>query len=223
MRRRLSRAALGLYRARGYDAVTMRDVGAAAGVSRSTPYGYFDSKDELFLYVRAEVFREFGEYLRSKDPVGLDPRGRLRHIVMALADFGRESPEDYRLIFSTRQAPAPPESVLAQAQQQVFDYVVSLFQLAIDAGQLTGDAITQAHLAWASVHGLLALQVSNLLVNGRQLEDLLVPMINRVFAHNSESESLPARPLYEVRSRSKVKAPAHPSTRSRRSPWTANT
>lgn len=178
MRRRLCQAALDLYRARGYEAVTLREVGAAAGVSHATPYGYFSSKDDLFVHIRAQLFRELGDFLRAGDKATLAPLPRVQRLAMTLAEFGRTRPDDYRLLFSNRQAAAPSSSPLAKARREALAFAISILQSAIDAGQLEGDAITQAHLIWASVHGLISLHVSNHLVNGRRLGDLVGPMID---------------------------------------------
>jgi TetR/AcrR family transcriptional regulator len=45
-----------LFAARGYDAVTMAEVGAAAGLSRGAPGYFFGSKDELYGAVLQRVF-----------------------------------------------------------------------------------------------------------------------------------------------------------------------
>lgn len=197
-RRRLCLAALRLYRVQGYEAVTLRKLGAAAGVSHATPYQYFRSKDDLFLHVRAEVFRQFGDFLLNKDPLRGDPLSRLRKIVAAIAEFGRQSPDDYRLLFSMRQMVAPEDSPLTIARGRVLDYGLSVCQQAIDCGQIKGDANTQLHLALAGVHGLLSLHVSKLLVNNRSLDDLLEPMLDRLFP--------PARALTKPKTRRREKS-----------------
>ncbi len=179
-RGRLCLAALNLYRAEGYEAVTLRELGAVAGVSHAMLYRYFRSKEDLFVYVRAAVFLQLGAHLQSRDPRDADPLTRLRSIALGLADYGRVSPEDYRLIFSMRQAVTSADSPVAKARTQVLAQVVEVCQLAIDAGQISGDAVTQAHLIWTSVHGLLSLHVSNLLVNGRSLDDLLPPILDHL-------------------------------------------
>lgn len=48
-KRRVYEAAMGLFREKGFDATTMRDVAAAAGMSLGAAYHYFPSKDSIVL------------------------------------------------------------------------------------------------------------------------------------------------------------------------------
>ena len=185
-KQRLSALALQVYRSKGYRAVTLRELAALAGISYATPYRYFRSKDELFDHVRATVFTEFGEHLKMADS-GDEPLVRLRSIVEAVVDFAERRPDDYRLIFGMRQVPPARGSMLDAAQKRVAKHVVSVCQAAVDAGQLQGDPLTLAHLAWASIHGLLSLHVSSLLRLGRRLDDLIPPLLDRLFPPSATS------------------------------------
>jgi len=49
-RRRIAGAALELFAARGYDAVTVNEVAAAADVAKATLFAYFPSKESLVLH-----------------------------------------------------------------------------------------------------------------------------------------------------------------------------
>ena len=180
-RRRLCLIALDLYRHQGYEAVSLRELGKVAGLSHATLYRYFESKEDLFVHVRAEVFRQLDDYVRARDRKSADPLERLRGIVSSLASFGRSSPDDYRLIFSMRQGICPADSPLTLARQHLGNHVVHICQLAIDAGQLQVDASEQAYVAWACMHGLISLHVSNLLFDGPGVDKLLSPMIDKLF------------------------------------------
>jgi AcrR family transcriptional regulator len=56
-RDRMLEAALGLFRKRGFESTTMRDIAAEAGVALGAVYYYFDSKDALVMafYERAQM------------------------------------------------------------------------------------------------------------------------------------------------------------------------
>jgi len=56
-RERILEAALKLFHDRGFDATTMRDIAARAGMATGAAYYYFDSKDAIVLsfYDRART------------------------------------------------------------------------------------------------------------------------------------------------------------------------
>src|ERR1700728_2831646 len=53
-REQIIAAGLACFARSGYHAATMADVAAQAGVSKGTPYLYFDSKEALFLSLHEE-------------------------------------------------------------------------------------------------------------------------------------------------------------------------
>jgi len=71
-------AALACFARTGYHATTMADVAAQAGVSKGTPYLYFDSKQALFIALHEEW------------DCGL--ADRMNAAIAALPDAGRRSP-----------------------------------------------------------------------------------------------------------------------------------
>jgi AcrR family transcriptional regulator len=58
-------AAEKLFATKGYDATSLHDVGAAAGVSRGTPGYFFGSKSELYQAVLDRCFAEVREAVRT--------------------------------------------------------------------------------------------------------------------------------------------------------------
>ncbi|MET0983846.1 MAG: TetR/AcrR family transcriptional regulator [Steroidobacteraceae bacterium] len=203
-RRALCDAALELYRTRGYSAVTLREIGAAAGVSSATPYRFFESKETLFAHVRAAVYTHFGDFLRQADPKKGDPLQRLRRIGIAMVEFGLQYPADYRLIFSMRQPPVAVGSPLYLARRRTLEHVVPICQEIIDAGRLTGDARMHMHIAWTALHGLISFHVSNQLIHGCKLEDLIEPMLDRLFTVESGVSKSAARGTQTSRQLTKV-------------------
>ena len=73
-RKRIYAAALALFRERGFDATTMRDIAAAAGMSLGAAYHYFPSKDAIVLAfydrVSLEHARRVTTDLASKAKLG---------------------------------------------------------------------------------------------------------------------------------------------------------
>src|SRR3954464_7282289 len=84
-RQRISDVATQLFYARGFDAVTIEEIAAAANVSKVTVFNYFSRKEDLFLDREAEVQRLLQEALRER-PKGQSPIDALRGLVDALCE-----------------------------------------------------------------------------------------------------------------------------------------
>ena len=66
----LSRAAMELFAARGFDAVTVDAIAAAAGVSRRTFFRYFPTKEDVFFARRREQHDKLSALLAAPRPRG---------------------------------------------------------------------------------------------------------------------------------------------------------
>lgn len=99
-RRSLLDAAAELLDAGGPDAVTLREVGARAGVTRGAPYRHFADKDSLLTAVAAEGWERLADQVHS---VRIDPAlsvlEKLRGALQSLIGVGRSQPHLYQLLF----------------------------------------------------------------------------------------------------------------------------
>lgn len=90
VRQRVSDVAVELFAERGYDATTVEDIAAAAGISERTFFRYFPTKDEVFFSRAESDTRELVEHVRSR-PSDEAPwvalQGALEH---ALTSLNRE-------------------------------------------------------------------------------------------------------------------------------------
>ncbi|MCA9678321.1 MAG: TetR/AcrR family transcriptional regulator [Kofleriaceae bacterium] len=174
LRRRAVDAATHLFAAQGYDAVTMRAVAAALGVSAMTPYRWLSGKEELFALVRAEAFRRFADHLEASLAGLADPVERLLRLKQAYVGFALDEPDAYRIMFELRQ-PDPDggdaAAELGAQSRRAFGHLHDSVAAAVAAGYLDGDPLTLAHLMWASTHGLVSLHLAGKLV-GRSVQQL---------------------------------------------------
>ncbi len=90
-RERIVRAAMSLA-LRGYDACQIRSVAATAGMSASTVYQYFPSKDDLLLACFYEWLWDFETEYRCGTS-DTDPFQRLLHVSLALTGRLCSSPQ----------------------------------------------------------------------------------------------------------------------------------
>jgi AcrR family transcriptional regulator len=76
-RRQILDGAREVFLARGFDAASMGDIAAAAGVSKGTLYVYFENKQKLFAALVAEQCRQTAERAFVLDAVDQDARAAL--------------------------------------------------------------------------------------------------------------------------------------------------
>ena len=102
-RRALLDAAAELLDLGGPEAVTLREVGARAGVTRGAPYRHFTGKDSLLTAVAAESWERIGDQVHAlrTDPA-LSASEKLRGALRALIDVGRNQPHLYQVLFRRR-------------------------------------------------------------------------------------------------------------------------
>ena len=153
-RRALLDAAAGLLDTGGPDAVTLRAVGAAAGVSRGAPYGHFPTKDDLVTAVAAEQWARTAEQLaalRADDR--LTPKVRLEQALSGWLQLARSRPHVYALMFAP---PSPDPEALIAAANDAQDEFLALVSDATGAD----DPLRAAALLLATTHGVAGLELA---------------------------------------------------------------
>ncbi|RJG18225.1 TetR/AcrR family transcriptional regulator [Alcanivorax profundi] len=154
-------AATRLFIERGPQNVTMRQIASELGVSPMTPYRYFKDKDEILAAVRAAAFNRFSEGLEAAVANAPDARSMGRAVGDAYVDFATRYPAAYQLIFTLNQPNEEryPElrAANARAQENMVDYVRRM----IAAGLLEGDAQLIGYMFWASLHGIVVLDLGS--------------------------------------------------------------
>lgn len=181
-RRALLDAAADLLDGGGPDAVTLRAVGARAGVTRGAPYRHFLDKDSLLTTVAAEALDRLADRLRDVrvDP-RLPPADTLRRALAALMTIGRRQPHLYRLMFTTPVGDPTAVHAATQAADRSMDESLAI----------VGDVVGAEHarrfgaLLLTSAHGIATLELSGHLsmdkwhVTAEELVSTLVSMVDR--------------------------------------------
>jgi AcrR family transcriptional regulator len=140
------------------EAVSIRAVATATGVTPPSIYRHFADKNELIFEVCSRVFILLDDVLEAAiegidDPVeAMAARGR------AYVRFGVEHPEHYRIMFMSPAADMPEkwEGVIRSGS---FAHLLEGIQRVVDAGRMAPDADvfqTGLHI-WANIHGLTSL------------------------------------------------------------------
>jgi AcrR family transcriptional regulator len=83
-----------LFHERGYGSVSIRDIGAATGVSSSTLYHHFKDKEELLFAINERFMIEFNETIAAVDDPSETATERLREVIAAHVRFQYDRRED---------------------------------------------------------------------------------------------------------------------------------
>jgi AcrR family transcriptional regulator len=111
----------------GPDAVTLREVGARAGVSRSAPYRHFANKETLLTALATNAMNQLGDRLESLAAESHSPKKLLRAALLSLIDIGRRRPHLYRLMFTTPAGdPTAAEQAAGRTQDLFLDFVARI-------------------------------------------------------------------------------------------------
>jgi len=96
-------AARELFVAEGYQNVSIRKVAEKIEYSPAAIYGYFESKDDIFLALAEEGFRML--FAPGREAPAVDPIEKIRAGFWRLYEFSKEHPEYYALMFLDRSVP----------------------------------------------------------------------------------------------------------------------
>jgi AcrR family transcriptional regulator len=160
----------------GVEAVTLREVGARSGVSRSAAYRHFADKESLLTVLATNALSELGDALEVLANSGDSPEESLRSGLLSLIALGRARPHLYRLMFTT-PAGDPTEAIrVAERTQGLFLEIV---------GRITGPrrASRYGALFLTSAHGITGLNLSGHLdldkwhTSAEELVDTLISLL----------------------------------------------
>ncbi len=162
------------------DEVSLRQLASAMGCSHATPYRYFESKEELFMAVRAQCFIRFAQVLNDRLQPIEDPIARIHAVASAYHDHAHAHRAEFRLMFQLGQTDPERYPWAHQTGINTWKIVVGTAKGAVSAGVLEGNPTDIAHMLWASVHGVVTLSLSQRLRMGRQSQDLIAPLVDAI-------------------------------------------
>lgn len=169
----------------GPQALSLRELARALGVSHNAPYKHFPSRDALLAALATEGFRELGadgQEAAAKAAPGEVMRAR----ALAYIRFALRRPAVFKLMFS-RDVSGRAHAELAEAARSGF---FALRQALTGGGsdRLANDA---ALGAWAFVHGIAHLlidgQIPEVLSAGRSPEEVAEAMMRAFGRSRRES------------------------------------
>jgi AcrR family transcriptional regulator len=145
------------------DAVSIRAVAEATGVTAPSIYRHFADKQHLLFEVCARQLERLDEVIESACHGIDDPLEAMRARGRAYVRFGVEHPEHYRIMFMG-PAYATPDDWNDLLETGSFAHLIDGLRAVADDGMLQAtteqELKTTALHVWASIHGLTSLLVA---------------------------------------------------------------
>jgi AcrR family transcriptional regulator len=173
LRRALLDEALTTISTEGVEGVTLREIGARLGVSRTALYRHFADKRALLAAVATEGFRALREQLVAAWENGGRGDAAFREMGFAYVRFAVANPSHYRVMFGGFVDPEWTDLELATEAEGAFQALVdALSVLQRDAIVRNDDTVTMARYVWALVHGVARLGIDGQLHEPGTVDDL---------------------------------------------------
>src|SRR5918999_3182285 len=181
LRRALLDEALATIHAEGVDGLTLREIGARLGVSRTALYRHFADKRALLAAVATEGFRTLRQQLLGAWEEGGRGPAASQAMGVAYVRFAVANPAHYRVMFSRFVDPQPCDPELAAEAEGAFQALVdAVAALQHDGALRADDTVLVARFIWAVVHGVAMLAIDGQLPEPDGAEELMRYALERL-------------------------------------------
>jgi AcrR family transcriptional regulator len=161
LRAALIETGLKLIEEKGVKALTLREIGSCAGVSRMAAYRHFADKADLLGAISEAGFSQFADALedaRRKAPA--DTVSRLDAMGLAYVRFAAKHPAYYEVMFGSDARPGERQRPASEAGRRAFSILEETIQDGQRAKEIRpGSSLFLAQHVWALVHGLSTLRL----------------------------------------------------------------
>jgi len=145
-------SALALFRRRGFEKTTMRDVARAADVDLGAAYYYFPSKESLVVAYYHRTQEEHSRRAREAMAQAEDLRGKIGAVFKTKLEVLQKDRKVLGAIFKSVADPEDPMSLFGSAAKEVRDESIRLFDEALDGADLDPPTRALAARAFWSLH-----------------------------------------------------------------------
>lgn len=181
LRRALLDEALATIRDKGVGGLTLREIGARLGVSRSALYRHFTDKGALLTTVATEGFSKLRQELVAGWEAGGGGDAAFRSMGVAYVRFAVANPSHYRVMFGASVGPQSQDPELETEGHGAFQALVdALASLQRDAVVRGDDTVQMATYVWSLVHGMAMLAIDGKLHEPGAVDELMQYAFDRL-------------------------------------------
>ena len=141
----------------GYDALSMRKIASATGVSATSIYLYFKNKDHLVHTIIEESVEELSSAIESGSQKVKGTLNQFEAIIRSYVDFALKQPEKYQVIYMVKSDAMGryPKEKFRKARRG-YTLLESVIQQGVDEGIMELDRpMIAAYSIWAQLHGII--------------------------------------------------------------------
>jgi AcrR family transcriptional regulator len=181
-RERLLTAALELFTAKGYAATTVREIVAAAGVSKPALYYYFVNKEGIYLELMQNTYDTFRDLTSLLTGYRGSTRERIIHFCTGIFDGFLAHIDVARIVYSIYFGPpqGSPPFPYDRFFDEMLEIIRGMVRDGIDKGEL--QKINESDATWAIISGLNSVMEEQLCRTAPRIDrDGLIRMINLIF------------------------------------------
>jgi AcrR family transcriptional regulator len=168
LREAILSTSLELVDSKGVRALTLREIGARLGVSRTAPYRHFADKGVLLAALGAAGFKEFGDLLeeaRARARGGIFDQ--LDALGAAYVRFAAEHRAHFEVMFGSGGQAAELDAEGVKVAERAFGILEETIRDGQAAGEIVdGDPTNLARMVWSLVHGISLLGFGSTLEEG---------------------------------------------------------
>lgn len=179
---RLLDAARKLLLEEGYRNFSLRKVARDTGVSATSIYLHFDSKDHLIHTLMEKSIDRLNGELEQAVKTGTDPIDRLNILARVYVEFALEHPREYQIIYmvSSDEMSRYPKDKFRKARRG-YELVTEVIEDGV-AKQLLDEDRPRivAYTFWAQLHGVMSVVLSKRLDNRIEQQEFIEQAIEHI-------------------------------------------
>jgi TetR/AcrR family transcriptional regulator, cholesterol catabolism regulator len=146
-------SAVSLFAARGFRAVTIDDIAANLGYTKSVVYYYFRSKNEILWKVFSRIYDAYFEGIQAVETEHLEPVDALAQIIRAHATHVMERKDWNAIYYRDESELTDKQQKLILQRKREYDAIIeSAYQAGVDKGVFRSDVPTAV-----AVRGILGM------------------------------------------------------------------